>query len=99
MPTRAELFQAIKQDYPHLFDYMINLVLDLHEKNPDYIEMLIKNEKKSSKTKGAPKVKSGLSIEELDRLNAKFKEQEAEILKSSSATVVPHHQDAAKTQE
>lgn len=70
-PTRSELFKSIKEDYPSVLDDMINMVLDLYETNPDFIEQICKEEKK--KTKGRiPKVKTQLTFEEFEKLNSQM---------------------------
>lgn len=68
MPNRQEMHAAIKSDYPQIFDDMIDLVLDLYEKNPTYIEDLIKQEKK--KNKRVPQPKRQLNLEEFEKLHA-----------------------------
>lgn len=71
MPSnRADLMKAIKQDYPTMPDFMIETVLDVYEKDPDYIENWIKEEKKRLKTNRPPQPKTQLTIEEFERLHA-----------------------------
>ena len=74
MPTRREMYEAIKRDYGNaLLDDHINLVLDMYEKNPEYIEQLCKEEKK--KHKRVPEPKTRLTLEELEAINKKFEEE------------------------
>lgn len=88
MPTRKEMFEAIKADYgAALLDEHINLVLDLYEKNPEFIERLCKEEKK--KCKRVPEPKTRLTVEELDALNQKFIEEEKVILKENKFIIQP----------
>ena len=35
---RTDIKDAIKKDFPHLPDYFISLVLDMHENNPDWFK-------------------------------------------------------------
>lgn len=68
MPTKSDMKKAVMQDYPHLPTEMIDLVLDLYESDPDYIERLCKEEKK--KMKRVPTPKTQLTLEEFERLHA-----------------------------
>ena len=71
MPSRAEMIEAVRQDYPNLPLDFIDLVLELHEKNPEYIEGLIKAEQKRLKAKRV-EPKNRMSVQELEQLNEKF---------------------------
>ena len=71
------MIESVKTDYPHMPIDFINLVLELHEKDPEYIEGLIKAEKQKLKAKRAPEPKVRLTVEELDELNEKFLESSA----------------------
>ena len=74
MPSRQEMIEAVRQDYPNLPFDMIDIVLEMHEKNPEYVEALIKAEKQRLKSKRAPEPKVRLTASELDELNEKFLE-------------------------
>ena len=53
---RAEMIQAIKRDYPNLPEYLINVTLKMHEKNPDWFRDDKKNaDKMKKKGKTQPK--------------------------------------------
>jgi hypothetical protein len=86
MVSRKELFEAIKADYNNLHPDMINLVLDLHETDSQYIEGILKEEKK--KCKVIPRPKRQINLQELDLLTELFKEKEKDILKNSFATII-----------
>lgn len=86
MPSKKEMIDAIKSDYPQMPIDMIHLVLDLNEKDEKFISDVIKEEKK--KSKGIPKVKRQMNIEELDILTQKFKAHEEHILKSNLANII-----------
>ena len=68
---RAEMIQAIKRDYPNLPDYLINMTLNMHEKNPDWFRDDKKNAdkmKKKGKT-SQPKKKLKRSMSEVLKLS------------------------------
>lgn len=71
MPSnRSEMMKAIQSDYPLMPDFLIDLVLDVYEKNPQYIEDWIKEEKKRTKMKHPPAPKHTFTLEDLERLHA-----------------------------
>ena len=72
MPTRKEMFEAIVADYPTLPHEFINTLLDLHEKDHDYLETIIKEQRK--KFKRVPEPKTQLSLEEMERIQKKIDE-------------------------
>lgn len=94
MPNRKEMFAAIKSDYSHVPDEFINIILDLHEQNSGYIEDIIKEEKRKNKGK-IPAVKRQLSLEEYERIHAKFKEEEARILLENKSHVIKNIDDGS----
>lgn len=73
MPTsRKELFESIKVDYPNIPDDFLNTFLDVYEKDKDYIEYKIRQEKK--KHKRIPEPRSQMTLEEIEKLHEKFKD-------------------------
>ena len=56
MNKRKEMAEGIKRDYPKIPQYMINWMLDLYEKNPDYFKDLQKNSEKKQRKKKTPSV-------------------------------------------
>lgn len=90
MPNRKDMFLAIKNDYGEaLLDDHINLVLDLYEQNPDYIERLCKDLRKQHKKGTFIEPKTRLTVQELDALNQKFKEDEQRIIESNKVSIEP----------
>ena len=77
--VKQELIDAVRQDYPQLPADFITLLLEIHEKDPDYVEGLIKSEKNRLKTKRPPEPKTRLTAQEMDELNAKFQETQAAL--------------------
>lgn len=93
MPSKKDMMAAIKQDYPNLPDDYVELVLDVYEKDAEYIERLCKQMKKESKHKGIPPVKTQLTLDELDRLSQKHKEDEERWMQELVSYVVPNDAD------
>lgn len=78
MPVRSEMRKAVAEDYPHLPMDFIDLVLDLHETDPEYIERLCKEEKKRTGSKRAPEPKRQLTVEEFEALFHKSVQKQAD---------------------
>ena len=72
MPSRKEIFDSIVADYPTLPHEFIHTLLDLHEKEPEYLEKIIKEQRK--KHKRVPEPKTQLSLEEMERIQKKIDE-------------------------
>ena len=88
MPSRSELmYDAIQRDYPNLPPDFINLVLDMHEKDPEWIESIIKEEKKKTKSNRAPPPKTQITVAELDELNEKWKKEQEIIFNNTKEAI------------
>ena len=96
MPSRKEMYDAIRSDYGSTIpDEWIQLVLDMYEKQPEYIERLCKDLKKEAKgvdkgrlRQGAPLPKTRLTIEEIEQLNKKAEEVQQYILEKNNSCIV-----------
>lgn len=74
MVSRKELYENIKIDYPNIPNDMIFLLLDLYTNDKDWLDSKIKEEKRKNKYTCPPKPKTQLSLEEVEKLNEKFKD-------------------------
>jgi hypothetical protein len=43
--NRDAWFSQIKKDYPNIPDFVVNWMLDIHEKNPEYFKNELKKQK------------------------------------------------------
>lgn len=85
MPSRDQIFSAIMRDYPTILPEFVSTFLDMVEKDPDYIEGIIKERRK--KEKRVPEPKNQLTVDEVERLQAKMKE-----LPQGTITVTKHEE-------
>lgn len=87
MPTRNEMFQALSADYPNIPSDMLQLLIDLYEKDKDWVEERIKIEKKKCKGR-IPPPKTQLTLEDMEMFSEKMKEIPqgyGEVVKSDDA--------------
>lgn len=103
MPTRKDFYEGLKMDYPNLPDDMIHLVIDMYEKDHDWIEQRIKEEKKKHKGK-IPLPKTQLTLSEMETLHEKMKlipEGRGEIIhaeeEQKSAIIVNNDDEASSS--
>ena len=83
MPSRQEMYAAIKRDYGGIvLDDHINLVLDMYEQDTEFIERLCKEEKKKHK-RAAPEPKTRLTMEDFEKIQQKFQQEHARVVFSS----------------
>jgi len=71
LSRKKEMKEAIHADYPNMPSEFLDVFLDMYEKDKEWIEDRIKQQKKIHKKVPEPKVQ--LTLEELDRLTEKFK--------------------------
>ena len=89
MPSRSEMYEAIKKDYgATVLDDHINLVLDLWEQDQSFIERLCKEEKKKHK-RAAPEPKTRLTMEDFEQIQKRFQEEQTRVV-FSQPTVIAH---------
>lgn len=68
---RDEWKKQIKRDFPLVLDEHVDLVLDLWEQKPEFIQQLIKEEKQRTGLKRPPEPKKQLTVDEFVKLNSK----------------------------
>lgn len=100
MVSRKEMYEAIRADYGSTIpDEWIQLVLDMYEKQPEYIERLCKDLKKEAKGKSAPPPKTRLTIDEIEHLNKKAEETQQYILEKNNSCIVKEEDVLVKAVE
>ena len=95
MPSRSEMYAAIKRDYGGtVLDDHINLVLDMYEQDTEFIERLCKEEKKKHK-RAAPEPKTRLTLEDFEQIQKRFQEEQARVV--FSPPEIRNDKDIAET--
>ena len=87
MPSRSEMYAAIKRDYGGtVLDDHINLVLDMWEQDTEFIERLCKEEKKKHK-RAHPEPKTRLTMEDFEQIQKRFQEEQARVVFSQPQVI------------
>lgn len=73
MVNRKDLYENIKMDYPNLPDDMVYLLIDTYNKDKEWLDSKIKDEKRKNKYTCPPKPKTQLTLSDIETLNEKMK--------------------------